>query len=194
MLGRVLTVIKSGWPDGELDNERLCLFASKSTELTTEHDCILWGMRVVPNELREAVLAELHVAHPGVVRMKEVVRSHVWLSIIDSDIESTVQQCAPCQVNIFQPSVAPLTPWMWPGKPWYRGVHTDYAEKEGHSFLVIVDTLSKWLEITLMKSTTASTTIDVARETFARFGLPEQVVTDNGPQFTSAEFAEFLRV
>ena len=36
--------------------------------------------------------------------------------------------------------------------------------------------------------------IDVARETFAQFALPEQVVTDNGPQFESAEVTEFLRV
>ena len=97
---------------------------------------------------------------------------YVWWTNIDSDIESTVRQCAPCQANVPQPSVAPLTPWMWPGKSWYH-VHMDYAEKEGDSFLVIVDAHSKWLEITLMKSTTASATIDVVRETFARFGLPE---------------------
>ena len=194
VLGRVLIFVKSGWLDGELDDERLRPFASKSTELPTDQDCILWGMRVaVPNELREAVLAELHLAHPGVVRMKEVARNHVWWPNIDGDIESTVRQCAPCQANVPQPPVAPLTPWMWSGKPWYR-VHMDCAEKEGHSFLVIVDAHSKWPEITLMKSTTASATIDVAREIFARFGLPEQVATDNGPQFASAEFAEFLRV
>ena len=102
-----------------------------------------------------------------------------------------MRQCTPCQANVPQPSVAPLTPSMWPGKPWYR-VHIDYAEKEGHSFLVIVD--PRWLAITLMKSTTASATINLAHETFARFGLPDQVVTDNGPQFGSAEIAEFLRV
>ena len=196
MIGRVLTFVKSGWPDGELEDDRLRPFASKSTELTTEQDCILWGMRVgVPNlnELREAVLAEFHVAHPGVVRMKNVGRSHVWWPNIESDIESTVRQCTPCQANISQPSVAPLMLWMWPGKPWYR-VHMDYAEKEGHSFLVIADAHSKWPEITPTKSTAASTAIDVARKTFARFGPPEQVVTDNGPQFASAEFAEFLPV
>ena len=79
---------------------------------------------VIPNELRKAVLAELHMAHPGVVRMKEVARSHVWWLDTDSGIESTVRRCAPCQANVPQPSVAPLTPWMWPGKPWYR-VHMD---------------------------------------------------------------------
>ena len=106
---------------------------------------------VVPNELREAVLAELHVAHPGVVRMKEVTRSLVWWPNIDRDIESKVRQCAHCQENVPQPSAAPLTLWMLPGKPWIR-VHMDYAGKEGRTFLVRVDAHSKWPETNLMKS------------------------------------------
>ena len=192
VLGRVLTFIKFGWPDGEVEDERLRPFFNKRQELTLEQDCILWGLRVVvPEELRAAVLAELHVAHPGVVRMKEVARSHVWWPNIDNAIADTVRQCASCQENVACPSVAPLTPWMWPGKPWFR-VHMDYAEKEGVNFLVIVDAHSKWPEILMMKSTTASATIDAVRDVFARFGLPEQVVTDNGPQFASAEFEAFL--
>ena len=31
------------------------------------------------------------------------------------------------------------------------------------------------------------------RRIFAAHGFPEQVVIDNGPQFTSQEFAEFMR-
>ena len=193
VLSRVLAYVKSGWPASTPEDERLRPYASKASELTTEQDCLLWGMRVViPETLREAVLTELHMAHPGVVRMKEVARSHVWWPNIDSNIEATVRQCASCQQHSSRPPTAPLTPWMWPGKPWYR-IHMDYAEKGGENFLVIVDAHSKWPEIMRMKSTTASATVQVTRETFARFGLPEQVVTDNGPQFASAEFAGFLR-
>ena len=44
-----------------------------------------------------------------------------------------------------------------------------------------------------MSSTTAAATITAFRDVFARFGFPVNVVTDNGPQFISAEFGEFLR-
>ena len=44
-----------------------------------------------------------------------------------------------------------------------------------------------------MKTTTATSTILQLRELFSVYGLPEQLVSDNGPQFSSSEFTEFLR-
>ncbi|CAB4017152.1 PREDICTED: LOW QUALITY PROTEIN: uncharacterized protein K02A2.6-like [Paramuricea clavata] len=59
---------------------------------------------------------------------------------------------------------------------------------EGH-----LDAHSKWPEVEIMPSTTSTQTIDRLRTIFARYGVPAQVVTDNGPQFTSAEFQLFLK-
>ena len=60
--------------------------------------------------------------------------------------------------------------------------------------LVITDAHSKWPEVYTMSSTTANKTITKLRETFARYGLPEQLISDNGPQFVSEELETFLRV
>ena len=57
----------------------------------------------------------------------------------------------------------------------------------------MVDAHSKWPEIIVMPSTTASATIQQLRHLFASFGLPEQLVSDNGPQFVSEEFQSFLK-
>ena len=62
----------------------------------------------------------------------------------------------------------------------------------GKMLLVVIDSHSKWPEVLEMNTTTAAKTITVLMEMFARYGLPEQVVTDNRPQFTSAEFRQFL--
>ena len=42
-----------------------------------------------------------------------------------------------------------------------------------------------------MNSTTAEKTTDVLRQLFARFGLPNHIVTDNGPQFAADKFRQF---
>ena len=61
-------------------------------------------------------------------------------------------------------------------------------------FLVVVDAYSKYLEIVPMTTTTSSNTIAALRHLFSHFGLPDHIVTDNGPQLTSNEFATFLRL
>ena len=43
-----------------------------------------------------------------------------------------------------------------------------------------------------MSSTTSQATICALRQLFAAYGLPQQLVLDNGPQFSSVEFATFL--
>ena len=66
---------------------------------------------------------------------------------------------------------------------------------EGRMFLVAVDAHSNWpdSEVKIMKSTTSQRTIEGLRELFVTYGLPDQVVSDNGSQFVSAEFQTFIR-
>nr|XP_037285539.1 uncharacterized protein LOC119178406 [Rhipicephalus microplus] len=58
---------------------------------------------------------------------------------------------------------------------------------------VLVDAETKWIEAVPLKTATAATTVDTLRCIFVRFGIPRTVVSDNGPQFTSAETARFFR-
>jgi len=123
--------------------------------------------------------------------MKSLARGLVWWPGIDRQIEETVKQCEKCQQSRSSPPPAPLHPWSWPTRPWTR-LHMDYAgPKEGRMFLVIIDAHSKWLEVIPMKTATALTTVQQLRTVFARFGVPESVVTDNGPQVVGREFEQF---
>ena len=63
----------------------------------------------------------------------------------------------------------------------------------GHMFLVVVDAHSKWIEVFMMSAATSRATIQQLRALFAQFGLPQSVVTDNGPCFCSEEFTSFLK-
>ena len=63
----------------------------------------------------------------------------------------------------------------------------------GKMLLLIIDAHSKWMDIHCVKSATSSVTIDKIRSTFASRGLPEIVVSDNGPNFVRSEFKSFLQ-
>ena len=77
-------------------------------------------------------------------------------------------------------------------RPWQR-VHIDYAEYQRKYFFVAVDAHSKWPEIFAATKTTTQKTISILRHLFSSYGFPEEIVSDNGPQFTSDQFADFLR-
>jgi len=183
---------KRGWP--QQGTEALRSFHHRSRELTVEDDCLLWGTRVViPMKLRPHLLQELHRDHPGASRMKSLARSFFWWPGLDKDIEQLAKSCSSCQSIKQAPAKAPLHPWVWPTKPWQR-IHVDFAGPFlGQSFLVVVDAHSKWPEVFQLSCTTTSKTIATLRHLFAAYGLPEQLVADNGPQFTSQEFQTFLR-
>ncbi|GBO24335.1 hypothetical protein AVEN_8189-1 [Araneus ventricosus] len=59
-------------------------------------------------------------------------------------------------------------------------------------FFLLVDSFSKWLEVKRLSSATSSATIRVMREIFAAHGIPDSVASDNGSQYTSEEFQNFL--
>ena len=104
-----------------------------------------------------------------------------------------VRGCQSCQAVKNSPPGANLQPWVWPAQPWKR-VHLDFAGPvEGSMFLIAVDAHSKWPEIHEMSSTTVAKTMEVLRNISASYSLPEQIVTDNGPQFTATEFADFMK-
>ena len=72
--------------------------------------------------------------------------------------------------------------------------HIDFCGPfRNHMYLIVVDAYSKWPEVIRMSSSTStSETIKVLLSLFARHGLPDKLVSDNGPQFTSDEFKEFM--
>ena len=143
---------------------------------------------IVPESCRKAVLIELHTSHPGIVRMKSLVRLHVWWPSLDKDIEQMVRDCLSCQRVRNNPPTTLLHPWSWPEGPWKR-IHVDFAGPfYGSMYMVVVDAHSKWLEVFPMTTTTTEKTLEVLRNLFASYGLPEQLVSDNGPQFTSHKF------
>lgn len=81
----------------------------------------------------------------------------------------------------------------WAPCPWER-TSLDFAEVKKLMFIVVMDAYACWPEIIHMPTTTASKTIEALRNLFAAYGLPKEVVTDIGPQFTLGGFETFVKM
>lgn len=193
VLSRVREMVQKGWAH-ELAGEEFKPYNVRKQELSVQNGCVLWGARViVPKPGQGDVLQQLHQCHPGVSRMKALARSYVWWPKMDQDVENLVKVCSTCQEQRHNPAVAPLHPWDWPDRPWKR-LHVDYAGPYlGKMFFVIVDAHSKWMDVYPLNSATSATTIECLRSSFSTHGLPEVLVSDNGPCFISLEFQEFVQ-
>lgn len=165
------------------------------SELTVEDGCILRGARVVvPEKLRQTLLKEIHADHQGILKSKSIARTYVWWPGMDNQLETYIKGCSSCSAQQNMPTQKRMHPWEQPRHAWQR-LHLDFLGPFlNHTFLVIVDAYSKWPEVIPMKSTTTHATIAALMPVFATHGLPVRIVTDNGPQFTSNEFADFLKV
>ncbi|XP_064479035.1 uncharacterized protein K02A2.6-like [Ornithodoros turicata] len=189
-LAQVLEFIVNGWPKNP--EPQFAIYFQKRTELSSHSGCVLWGLRtVIPEKYRADLLDTLHDCHVGQTKMKMLARSYLWWPGLDKDIEARVRRCDQCASVAAQESPVPLHQWESPEKPWCR-LHADFAELHGNHYFVLVDAFSKWPEVVRMVSTTAIKTIEVLKDIFLHNGLPEVLVSDNGPPFTSQLFERFL--
>ena len=192
-MSSMLRYITHGWPDYQFLIESIKPYHQFRSRLAVVQGCIVRGERVlIPEVLRKGYLEQLHEGHQGMSKTKELARLHVWWPNMNRQIEFLVQSCNGCQVNANQPLSTQIQPLPWPREPWRR-LNIDLAGPFlGINFLVVIDAHSKWPEVKIMKSTTSREVIKKLQAIFACFGTPHTIISDNGPQFASAEFDLFM--
>ena len=72
-----------------------------------------------------------------------------------------------------------------------KKVSTDLFELAGQRYLVVMDYYSRFIKILSLMEITSQAAIQKLKSVFARWGIPEELVSDNGTQFKSAMFDEF---
>ena len=102
---------------------------------------------------------------------------------VSNEVDNFVKQCHTCS----QRSTPPVEPMIASKLRWQK-VGADVFELEG---IKLVDYFSRYIEIVKLTSTTSGTIIFVLKTVFSRYGIPEQLISDNGPQFTSREMNMF---
>lgn len=164
-------------------------------ELASIGYLILRGTRIIlPESLRENVLSLGHEGHPGIVLMKQRLRSKVWWPGMDKDVEKCCKSCYGCQITSQHGEIPePMTRHELPNQAWEH-LSCDFLGPlpSGENLLVVVDYYSRWIEVFIMKSTTSEKIIKCLDSLFCTHGIPLSLQTDNAQNFNSKELNDYL--
>ena len=159
----------------------------------------------VPPPARAPVLQWGHssklACHPGVHRTLSPIRQHFWWPSMATDTRKFIAACSVCARNkpSHRPPAGLLQPLPIPPRPWSH-IAVDFVTglppSEGNNtILTVVDRFSKAVHfIPLPKLPTALETSDLlVQHVFRLHGIPQDIVSDRGPQFTSRVWAAFCQ-
>ncbi|KAJ8022562.1 hypothetical protein HOLleu_37501 [Holothuria leucospilota] len=192
--------IAHGWPRFNQVNDCVKPYYLVRDELCLVDDVMLRGEKVViPSALTQHVLAFAHEAHQGMSRTKQRLRELYWWPLMDAQVEELVKTCAVCSFNdkTAKRAFAPLQPIQFPDGPWEK-IAIDIvgpferAVNECRFAITAVDYYSKWPEVMFTPSVETNKVLDFLKQIFSREGFPKEIVTDNGVQFKSYEFQNFM--
>ncbi|KAL0185695.1 hypothetical protein M9458_017365, partial [Cirrhinus mrigala] len=162
--------------------------------------------RFVPPDERIPLIHSSHTSlgtgHPGTNRTLSLLQDRFWWPRMELDVQRYVRGCRECAMSK-SPRHLPsgkLVPLPVPNRPWsHLGVDfiTDLPPSEGNTcILVIVDRFSKFCRLIPLQGlpTAWNTAKLLFDQVFRSYGLPEDIVSDRGPQFISRVWKAFFRL
>uniref|UniRef100_A0A3Q2VWQ2 Gypsy retrotransposon integrase-like protein 1 n=1 Tax=Haplochromis burtoni TaxID=8153 RepID=A0A3Q2VWQ2_HAPBU len=164
------------------------------------------GRRFVPAAARGAVIHWIHTArftcHPGVSRTTHLLKRHFWWKTLTRDVRDYVSACAVCARNksstkrpagLLHPLTTPHRPWSHISLDFVTGLPTSSGKCV---ILTVVDRFSKAAHfIPLAKLPSAAETAQtLITDVFRLHGIPLEIVSDRGPQFTSQVWKTFCSI
>jgi transposase InsO family protein len=189
------TTILMGWPT-ERDEVPVHVreFWNYRDELTLHNNGVLFKNQrlIIPKALRSEVTSRIHSSHLGVEACLRKARDLVFWPAMNGEIKEAVTNCSICAEFQAKQQNQPMQTHEIPDRPWSR-LATDLFTLHNKEYIVLVDSYSDYVEVSQLKGTTSAALIEFLKELFSRHGIPDILMSDNGPQYTSHEFAEFSK-
>ena len=147
---------------------------------------------VVPTAWRRKVFDLVHgLSHPSVRATRQLMASKFIWHGLRKQVGLWAKACIPCQTSKIQRHIrAPLNNFQVPPRR-FDHIHIDLVgplpPSNGHTHLLtIVDRFTRWPEaIPLSNTTTLTCAHALVTNWIARFGIPMDMSSDRGSQFTS---------
>ncbi|XP_061168990.1 uncharacterized protein K02A2.6-like [Saccostrea echinata] len=112
---------------------------------------------------------------------------------MNAEVKDFIQKCETCRTFDNNQGKEPLQHHEVPPRPWAK-LGLDIFTFDQRNYLIVTDYFSNFFEIDALDRMTSHEIIKRLRAQFARHGIPDLCVSDNGPQFVSEEFAKFAQL
>ena len=145
---------------------------------------------VIPAALRLEMMAKCHATHIGIEGCLRRARESMYWPRMSSDLKDYISKCDICLAHQNAPAKETLMQHEIVARPWAK-VGADLCDLNGRTLLVVCDYFSGFVEVERLHSMTTSAVSRTLKTLFSRYGVPDVLMTDNGPQFASAEFVSF---
>ena len=180
-LASLTDLIITGWPDSMQDlPDNLHPYWCFRDELTILDGLVMKGSRVViPASMRPGTLTRLHDAHQGLTSTLQRARRTVYWPKLQDDISEMVQKCDECQQHGNKKPRPPERQISATRPLELLGV--DVVQFQCQRALVTVDYYSGFLTYDTLSSETTEAVTKTLNNIFRKFGLPERIISDNGP-------------
>ena len=184
--------LMEGWPEYVKQVPRdLKPFWQLRDNLSVEHGCVLFpGMFYIPQALRSQCLKTLHQGYPGITKMKLRAQTSMYWIGIGKQIEDNELCCVPCQTHSRSQQKEPAIPIEVPSRPWQK-LGMDIFFQGSHWYVTIADYYSKYPWIKKLEAMSSKEVISALEFVFPEFGIPEEIICDNGKKFTGREYQDF---
>jgi len=142
--------------------------------------------------MRTEIKRDIHIGHTGVEGCLRRARESVFWPGMNAEIKGWIQTCEACRkYKVSQPKESLLSHEI-PNRPWQK-VGIDIMTYKNKDYLITTDYRSNVWEIDYLPKITTKTILHKIKAHFARYGVPDTVVTDSGSQFLSEEFQNFRK-
>ena len=184
--------IRQGWPENKRGvPEMIRAFYDYRDELVTQDGVIYRGDRVViPKTMQSEMKQKVHAGHLGINACLRRARDLIYWPGMSKDIRQHVETCATCAAHSTQQPQETIIHGEAPNRPWQK-VGSDLFKWEGREYIIVTDYYSNFFEMEQIEASTSSAVIKSLKKQFARHGIPTNLVSDNGAQYTSADFKAF---
>ena len=184
-------LIITGWPEDIKEVPLSILVTPRNPHCWGQPSPVRWSPHHSSCQKGEN-LHQLHQLHQGIMKSQLLVHGSFFWPGINKAIKEVVCQFETCTQFQSQNAAAPLTPTPTPSCPWQMCA-TDIFTLEGVDHLVVGDFYSKMIFVQCLPpgQSNANKVISLLKEMFSEHGIPEILRSDNGPQYVSAQFANF---